>query len=274
MKTRIISGVIAAALVVLVVFSGKEVFHIACVALAVIAVSELFDAFEIKGYKPLRFGGYISCFCLLLGAIGSWNKNIWTWLLNIIYFVDVRFMLYVVLLLMFCFLIFENGRYAVSDFSVTIMSAFYVCFLFWYLIQIRSLPSGHDIIWFLILGAVATDTFAYIVGSTIGKHKLIPSVSPKKTVEGAIGGIVGCVVAFCIYGLYFNQYAYPISWFKYISMGILSSIVCQIGDLAASCIKRYCGIKDFGKIIPGHGGILDRLDSVLVLSPLIYVFFS
>ena len=273
MRVRIISGVVVALAVSLILLAGKEAFDIACTLLAVVAVTEIFNAFEDKGLKPLRFGGYVSCFCLLLGAIGTWNWNVWGWLRRIILFVDVRFLLYLALIIMFVLLIFRHERYTVADLSVTVMGSFYVCFLFWHLILLRSMQHGLYIVGFVILGAVATDTCAYFVGTALGRHKLVPLISPKKTVEGAIGGVAGCVLLFVAYGMLSVELANPIPIWKCIIMAVPAGIVAQLGDLAASCIKRFCGVKDFGKVIPGHGGILDRLDSVLILAPLIYTFF-
>lgn len=117
-----------------------------------------------------------------------------------------------------------------------------------------------------------TDTFAYFTGRFFGNHKLIPSISPKKTVEGAIGGIIGSIVGCVIFALLFPQS--NVSLYLGVVIGLLGSLVAQIGDLVASAIKRNCYIKDFGKIIPGHGGILDRFDSILFVSPFIYFFFQ
>ncbi|MDR3121817.1 MAG: phosphatidate cytidylyltransferase [Clostridiales bacterium] len=270
MRVRVISGLIVGAAVILILLSGREIFDVACALIAVAAVHEFFNAFAQKGFKPLRFMEWVACACILLGSIEFWDRHIWRWLLNIIFFIDIRFLLYCSLILMFCFLIFGKGRRSVADLSVTILGTFYVCFLFWYLVLLRNLRFGELAVWFVALGAVATDTFALIIGTSFGRHKLIPSISPKKTVEGAVGGALACVAVFFLYGLLFNRIAYEIPLWKYLLMGITCGLTAQIGDLAASAIKRYCGIKDFGTLMPGHGGILDRLDSVLVLSPLIY----
>jgi phosphatidate cytidylyltransferase len=194
---------------------------------------------------------------------------------RIILFVDIRLLLYVSLLLMFCFMITGIGKYTVADLSVTILGAFYICFLFWYMIMLRNLRFGEYAIWFVAIGAVATDTGAFVTGKLIGRRKLIPRVSANKTVEGAIGGAIACVLVITLYGaLFFNKMAYESPAWQYVLMGLACGVVAQIGDLAASCIKRYCGIKDFGKIIPGHGGILDRMDSAILISPLIYIIMT
>jgi phosphatidate cytidylyltransferase len=114
------------------------------------------------------------------------------------------------------------------------------------------------------------DTFAYIVGKSIGKHKLFERISPKKTIEGALGGILGSVLVSIIYSYYFI----PKYVIHFAIIGLIGSILGQIGDLVASMFKRYCEIKDYGKIMPGHGGILDRFDSILFTAPLVYYYVT
>ena len=275
MKYRVISGICASALVCFIIFSGREIYDIACSLLAVIAVYEVFEAFRARGFKPSYFAGYSACLSMFLGSIEYWDRRIWKWLRDIILFVDIRLLLYITLLLMFCYMITGRGKYTVADLAVTILGSFYICFLFWYLILARNLKGGEYAVWFIAIGAVATDTGAFFTGTYLGKHKLIPNVSPKKTVEGAIGGALICVLAITLYGaLVFDKAAYANPLWQYIFMGAACGAVAQIGDLAASCIKRYCGVDDFGKIIPGHGGILDRMDSAILLSPLIYVILT
>jgi phosphatidate cytidylyltransferase len=271
----VVTGICASILACLILFAGKEIFDIACALFASFAVFEIYEAFRVKGFKPTYSAGFIACICMLLGSVEYWDRRVWKWLTNIILFVDIRVLLYFSLLMMFCFLILGAGKYTVADLAVTILGAFYICFLYWYLIMTRNLFKGEYAVWFVFLGAVATDTSAYFIGTYFGRHKLIPHISPKKTIEGAIGGALACVIVFILYGtLIFNRFAYQNPVWQYALMGILCGVIAQIGDLAASCIKRYCGIKDFGKIMPGHGGILDRTDSVILISPVIYILLT
>ena len=124
---------------------------------------------------------------------------------------------------------------------------------------------GKIYVWLIFIIAFATDTCAYFAGYAFGKHKLIPKVSPKKTIEGSIGGILGSTLICLAFGYYFN-----IDLKVIVILGFLGSIVAQVGDLFASSVKRYVGIKDYGKLIPGHGGILDRFDSVILVAPFVY----
>ena len=124
---------------------------------------------------------------------------------------------------------------------------------------------GDIYVWLIFIISFCTDIFAYFTGYFFGKHKLIPLVSPKKTIEGSIGGILGSTVGCMILGHFFGM-----EMIHMVVIGLVGSIIAQFGDLFASSIKRYVGIKDYGKLIPGHGGILDRFDSVILVAPFVY----
>ncbi len=132
------------------------------------------------------------------------------------------------------------------------------------------LLDGSIYIWLVFISAFATDTFAYFTGVTIGKHKLYPRISPKKTIEGSLGGIIGCLITVMLFSVYFkldNLVATAV-------LAIILSVISQIGDLTASTIKRTANIKDYGNLIPGHGGILDRFDSILFTTPIVYYYIT
>ena len=127
----------------------------------------------------------------------------------------------------------------------------------------------------MFCGAFISDTFAFLVGSKFGKTKLAPDISPNKTVEGSIGGILGVILSFIIITLVGN-YKLGINGnvFYWTLISIAASVAGQFGDLTASAIKRYCKIKDFGNIMPGHGGVLDRFDSLMFVAPIVYLFIK
>lgn len=140
---------------------------------------------------------------------------------------------------------------------------------------VRDLPFGEYYWYFIFIGAWVTDTFAYFTGMLFGKHKLIPNVSPKKTVEGSIGGTIFCIVFFIGFGAIVNHFTNSdISLVLVAFAGLVSAIVSQIGDLSMSVIKRTYGIKDYGKIFPGHGGVLDRFDSILAVAVIMALFLA
>ena len=121
------------------------------------------------------------------------------------------------------------------------------------------------------IGAWVSDTFAYFTGRLLGRHKLAPAISPKKTVEGSIGGIVFAVAVFAAYGLILASRGFSPNYLALCLAGLFVSILSQIGDLALSLIKREYGVKDYGKLFPGHGGVLDRFDSVIATAPIILI---
>lgn len=144
----------------------------------------------------------------------------------------------------------------------------------------RELEHGIWFVWFIFISSWVSDTFAYcvgmITGKTIGNHKMSPKLSPKKSIEGAVGGVAGSVIFGCVYGNIIadnlNGLANPV-----LALGLLAGVgalISMVGDLAASAIKRNFDVKDYGKLIPGHGGILDRFDSVIFTAPIIYFLAS
>ena len=173
--------------------------------------------------------------------------------------------------------VFSHGKADIRDVSSAFVLWLYTIIGFMSLVMIHDLVEGGRYFYLLaFIGAWVTDTFAYFTGMLLGKHKLIPDVSPKKTVEGAIGGIAFCVAAFVGFGLLYNSLwlaegGDPLPLWLMGVVGLLVSLVSQIGDLSLSLLKRKYGIKDFGKIFPGHGGVMDRFDSVIVIAPLLWL---
>ncbi len=164
-------------------------------------------------------------------------------------------------------------KHSIPEISMNILGIAYIPFLFSHLLFIEKLKYGNIILWLPFLTAWFTDTFAYFVGVYMGRVKLCPKISPKKTVEGAIGGILGCIALTTLSGYIINKFGVDINIVHFIITGFLCAAASEIGDLAASYIKRYTGIKDFGNLIPGHGGILDRFDSILFTAPIVYYYF-
>ncbi len=191
--------------------------------------------------------------------------------------------------LLLCFLMLHNHEETkFSHISFVIMSSLFIPFSFTRIMYFRDIAmhypengytNAHGIflILFILFSACMTDTCAYFVGSFFGKHKLCPKISPKKTVEGAIGGVVGCVIANVILYAVYETFIFenPVhNYFPIVVASIITSIVGMCGDLTASVIKRNYGIKDFGNLIPGHGGIMDRFDSIMFVAVAFYAVFN
>ena len=249
---RLTSGLLGFPLVLLVLLIGdKIVVDIALSIIALLAMSEYFNAIA-KVSKPVRWLGYLSCFSIAFIHVVPKEY------LNMIGVPTI-------LIVLFAQVVATEMRTTFKDIAYTFIGIFYVVFFIMFVAFIDGMPNGKILIWYVILAAWGTDIFAYFAGYLFGKHKLIPKVSPKKTIEGSIGGILGSTLVCLGFGYYFN-----LNLTMIILLGFFGSIIAQMGDLFASSIKRYVGIKDYGKLIPGHGGVLDRFDSVILVAPFVY----
>ena len=184
----------------------------------------------------------------------------------------VTFLAIISLMILMTIYVVTFPKYGTEQITVAFFGIFYVGIMFSYLYQVREMPDGKYLVWLIFLSSWGCDTFAYCAGKLFGKHKMTPKLSPKKTVEGAIGGVVGAAVLGFLYGTFFKN-----NMIQVINPGVISGAACAIaavismvGDLAASAIKRNHDIKDYGNLIPGHGGILDRFDSMIFTAPAIY----
>lgn len=177
------------------------------------------------------------------------------------------------LLIMMCICVFRYPRYQFSDVTKCFFVYIYVPVLLSFVYLTREGELGAYMVWLIIISSWGCDTCAYVVGSLFGKHKLAPVLSPKKSIEGSIGGSLGSAIIAAIYGYAMNRIngiGTDYIWILAI-ICFIASLGSQVGDLMASAIKREYAIKDYGKLIPGHGGIMDRFDSMIVTAPLIFI---
>ena len=173
-------------------------------------------------------------------------------------------------LLMFVY-VFTYPTYEAGQVMPALFGIVYVAVMLSFIYLTRELPGGKFHVWLIFLCSWGCDTCAYCVGMLIGKHKMAPVLSPKKSVEGGIGGIVGAALIGILYALAINHWGSAgVSVAEFAVIGAAGGAISQIGDLAASAIKRNHNIKDYGHLIPGHGGILDRFDSMIFTAPAIY----
>ncbi len=165
--------------------------------------------------------------------------------------------------------LFDIENRKLEDALATITGIFYVVFFSFHMVLVdQSGPETHLLVWIVIFSAFGTDIFAYFSGVAFGKHKLCPKISPKKTIEGSIGGILGAILLCGLFGWIFVR---PL-FIHCLILGAMGGVITQFGDLTASIFKRHMGIKDYGKLIPGHGGIMDRFDSILFAAPMVYYY--
>ncbi|KAE9637072.1 phosphatidate cytidylyltransferase [Defluviitalea raffinosedens] len=260
MRLRIITAVVGIPLLLGIVLSGGWILKLAIGLLTLVGLREFYTAMEEKAH-PIKYIGYIFTviFTFFVFPNDQWY---------IVFFICFLF----VLLLS---IIFFHQKYNIIDVAVTFIGFFYVSFLFFYVLKVRNSAYGEFFVWLIFISAWGSDTFAYFTGITLGKHKLCPKLSPKKTVEGALGGIAGGFVLSFVYGMVITYFTKtPIVNFPIICsiIGGIGAMISQLGDLTASSIKRCVNIKDYGKFFPGHGGVLDRFDSILFTAPFVYYF--
>jgi len=262
MLTRILTGFFALLIFIPVLFlSDYIIFDIA------IAFASFMGTFEL-----------LRCVKIMPKYVISAPSLFVAFLIPLIYrYVDNSVLMLIVIAYLFYLLyaaIFARKNNTTNDIALCFFSTFFVTISFTSIIVTRDLQYGDIIYLMIFIGAWSTDTFAYFTGRLFGKHKLIPDVSPKKTVEGAIGGVVFCVLAFILYGFIItkiNKFNAEPNYILLALAGVVTSIVAMLGDLSTSAIKRNYDVKDFGSIFPGHGGILDRFDSVMAVAPMIMI---
>ena len=168
--------------------------------------------------------------------------------------------------------VFAFPKFRAEQVMAAVFSFFYGPVLLSFIYQTRMAPQGIYTVWMILISSWGCDTCAYAVGKLIGRKKIFPVLSPKKSLEGCIGGVAGAALIGWLYGLWFVEEAFPdrsIAWVTAVICGV-GAVMSMVGDLAASAIKRNRDIKDYGKLIPGHGGIMDRFDSTIVTAPIIY----
>jgi phosphatidate cytidylyltransferase len=269
LKTRVISGLIGLALLIGVLYLGPVVIGIIISLIAAIGLYEFYNSISKVRVNPIKIAGYLSIIPLLLLSIKSMN------LFTVDFNYVIGITLFVIIFICMATIVFKHKSYNIVDVCATLFGTAYVPFLLSFIILIRNMDNGGILIWLIFIGAWGTDTMAYICGRLFGKRKIIPEISPKKTLAGTIGGILGCILLMCIYGFIVNDfYGLKMAFSGLILLGLLCGVVSQIGDWAASAIKRYVNIKDFGYIMPGHGGVLDRFDSILAVAPIIYFILN
>ena len=230
-------------------------------------------------YHPVQWIGYLSILLLYFIAV----------------FLDTSFiMIWVALVVILSFLsVFSVNKHRLEDGLITMAGCLYVVFFFFHIVLsgfgnswvdslgnhialfsdswFRNWEMGlKNPVWLVVLSAFGTDIFAYFTGLLIGRHKLAPGLSPKKTIEGSVGGILGSALLCGLFGYYFL----PEMFIHTLVIGVLGSVFAQLGDLTASLVKRRLGIKDYGNLIPGHGGVLDRFDSLLFTAPLVFYYIN
>jgi len=227
---------------------------------AIIAMKEFCDVFSKKA-NPVRWIGYLTA--LSIAFLHMMPREY--------LYQTVMLAIPTILAILYIQVVVTKGRTTINDIMITL---FGICYLIGFMLYVPLLygaQNGHFLIWYLFFIAWGTDTFAYFIGIKFGKHKLT-EISPKKSIEGSIAGIIGAVILTLTYTVAINHFADMNIEYWYIGLiAVVLSVLSQLGDLAGSSVKRYVKTKDFGELLPGHGGIIDRIDSILFIAPFAYL---
>lgn len=257
--TRLLSGIVLLAIIISAgIFGGPVLLALG----TLISLIGIFEYHRMTGLRksPLFHVNWVVCLVL-----------------NVMLFLErpqcADLMPIVALLLLMGIYVIRYPKFDVKEIFTSYTGFIYVAVMLSFLYRVRTLENGILLYWLAFIGAWGSDTCAYCIGCLFGKHKAFPVLSPKKSVEGCIGGVAGTALIAGIYAACLNRFVegVEVSVLVFVIIGIFASVVSQIGDLAASAMKRHYEIKDYGKLIPGHGGILDRFDSIIFTAPLVYI---
>lgn len=258
---RLISGIILIVIALFTIITGKDVLLATIVLISLIGLFELLRVFKLQ-WKIIGIIGYVATIAYY--ALIRFEKNEYLMILFIAY-----------LICLMAAYVFTFPKFKADDIMVCFFGLFYVVLMLSYVYQVRMMEDGKYVVWLIFLCSWGCDTCAYLVGVMFGKHKMAPVLSPKKSIEGGIGGVLGAALLGLAYATIFEDkltidnanIVFPI-------VCAVGGIISQVGDLCASGIKRNHDIKDYSKLIPGHGGILDRFDSVIITAPIIFYLIT
>ena len=260
--TRLCSGIVLVALILYTVITGGNVLFGFNFIISMLAVYELYKVLGIEKSIP-GLTGYVAMIAYYI----------------LIFTDKTQYTLMLIIVFLICLLaeyVFMFPKYKTEQISNALMCMLYGGVLLSSIYLIRNGNNGAYTVWLIFLCSWASDTCAYVAGVAFGKHKMAPVLSPKKSVEGAVGGVIGAALLGAIYAAIFSSHinlsVHPVIAFAIICA--VGALISMVGDLAASAIKRNHGIKDYGKLIPGHGGIMDRFDSVIYVAPIIWMLLQ
>lgn len=260
--TRLISGIILVILAIVIVGAGGSILFAVNGAISMVGLFELYRVLKIER-TPLAVIGYLAC-AVYYGLIWFDGHEF------------VTLMAIGVLMCLMSFYVFTFPKYKTEEITAAFFGVFYVAVMLSYLYQVRQMPDGGYLVWLVFFSSWGCDTCAYCAGKLFGRHKMTPVLSPKKTIEGAVGGVAGSAVLGYLYAGLFGQNMMEVTnpcLACALACGV-AAMISQVGDLAASAIKRNHQVKDYGHLIPGHGGILDRFDSMIFTAPAIYLVIT
>ena len=259
-KTRVLSAIVLVAVLGTALYFGGAYLWALLLFLSLIGLFEFYRAMKPVdkrtgfGVNALEIMGYTGCILYYIVLFFTFSeKYLFFSLIGIL------------IISMFAFVL-KYPEYHSNMFMSDYFGIIYVCVTLSFVYMTRMKPGGEKTVWIIFISSWICDTCAYLVGVAIGKHKLVPKLSPKKSIEGAIGGVIGSALVGFIFARIVGDNAV-----NYMIIGAAGAVISQFGDLTASAIKRNHDIKDYGRLIPGHGGVLDRFDSVIITAPVVYI---
>ena len=253
-KTRLISGIVLVIIALATIISGSWILFFTLLAVSLIGMRELYKVMKVSDehVTVLELVGYLGAVLYYIAMKADFGNY------------GTMAIIISMILILFVY-VFGYPKYHAEQVMAAFFGVVYVAVMLSFIYLTRSLPDGKFLVWLIFLCSWGCDTCAYCVGMLIGKHKMAPVLSPKKSIEGAVGGVAGAALLGVIYAA-----ATQGKMAEYALICAVGALISMVGDLAASAIKRNQNIKDYGKLVPGHGGILDRFDSVIITAPVIY----
>ena len=253
-KTRLISGIVLVIIALATIISGSWILFFTLLAVSLIGMRELYKVMKVSDehVTVLELVGYLGAVLYYIAMKADFGNY------------GTMAIIISMILILFVY-VFGYPKYHAEQVMAAFFGVVYVAVMLSFIYLTRSLPDGKFLVWLIFLCSWGCDTCAYCMGMLIGKHKMAPVLSPKKSIEGAVGGVAGAALLGVIYAA-----ATQGKMAEYALICAVGALISMVGDLAASAIKRNQNIKDYGKLIPGRGGILDRFDSVIITAPVIY----
>ena len=258
---RAITVVIGIPIVVFVVHRSGLLLAGLLALVAILGLRELYLAVS-GGHKHIHLAGYLFA-VLYFVFLFLWEPGYWQFFAIAIFMIAAQ-----------TCMVFFFKKLELKDCLAVVYGVLYIPVLLSFIFLVREHELGNRYVWLIFTSAFANDTFAYLVGCTIGKHRLVNTPSPKKSVEGLIGGVLGAAFVGALVGFLMYRFSAEVDDVGFIvraaAISGVGGVFCSIGDMSASAIKRYSGIKDFGNLFPGHGGMVDRIDSIVFVAPVVY----
>ncbi|TSB46438.1 phosphatidate cytidylyltransferase [Alkalicoccobacillus porphyridii] len=264
MKQRIITGIGFGVVMITMIALGGTFFSLAVSVVASIAMIELLRMKKMRAFSLTGITALLSMWILLVPQ--NWFEAIFPYA-----FTKVELFIFFILIMLMLTVLTKN-TFTFDEVGFVVLSSVYVGFGFHYLMLTRDIAEiGMVLVFFVILLIWTTDSAAYFVGRAIGKHKLWPDISPNKTIEGSLGGVVFAIIVGTVLYLLLPDLSTYISFSTALVIMLVASVFGQIGDLVESALKRHYAVKDSGNVLPGHGGILDRFDSLIFVMPILHL---